>query len=106
MKKKIFCSLITVSLLLASCNESEEVNKDPTIVNPYNLLTYSEFDESTFTRGLTPNTGDVNILVVPVEFSDFRAFTNSQINNINICLNGDESLDNKTPYWESVKSYY
>ena len=106
MKKKIFYSLITISLLLASCNESEEVNKDPTIVNPYNLLTYSEFDESTFTRGLTPNTGDVNILVVPVEFSDFRAFTNSQINNINICFNGDESLDNKTPYWESVKSYY
>lgn len=54
----------------------------------------------------SPSVGDVNILVVPVEFTDYSDFTSDEIDSINLAFNGDSSKDYETDYWESVKSFY
>ena len=103
MKKNVFPILLLTSLFLVGCGPDEIINKTP--VNPYNLLTYSEYDESTQTLGLTPNTGDVKMLVVPVEFKEDEAFSNNDLNRMNAVFNG-EGEEKNTSYWESVSSYY
>jgi len=67
---------------------------------------YTYYDiENTKGMSMTPSTGNVNILVVPIEFSDYDSFSKSQIESINVAFNG--SNNNKTnSYWESVSSFY
>ena len=103
MKKNVFPILLLTSLFLVGCGPDEIISKTP--INPYNLLTYSEYDESTQTLGLTPNTGDVKMLVVPVEFKEDEAFSNNDLKRMNAVFNGEEEEKN-TSYWESVSSYY
>lgn len=112
MKKYLkLLSLIGVSLLLTGCNRNN--NEDPNTPNnppdpeepitpsERDFKTYQDIDEYMSTSGLTPSKGNVNILVVPVEFSDLSEFDNETLNMI------DDTFNSTNPtYFESVKSYY
>ena len=96
--KKLGKYLVIASgiIALTSCNFLKK---------EYTTLTYSQFDYATLYNGLTPSIGDINLLVVPIEFSDKESFTKEQLNNINYSFNGNKE-DNSNDYWESLKSYY
>ena len=112
MKKYLkLLSLIGVSLLLTGCNRNnfEDPNipnnppdpEEPITPSERDFKTYQDIDEYMSTSGLTPSKGNVNILVVPVEFSDLSEFDNETLNMI------DDTFNSTNPtYFESVKSYY
>lgn len=75
-------------------NDNTEI--DTTYYDVYASMGYS----------VTPSIGDVNILVVPIEFSDYPSFSDSELNAISIAFNGYNELNYETNYWESVKSFY
>ena len=112
MKKYLkLLSLIGVSLLLTGCNRNniEDPNtpnnppdpEEPITPSEREFKTYQDIDEYMSTSGLTPSKGNVNILVVPVEFSDLSEFDNETLNMI------DDTFNSTNPtYFESVKSYY
>ena len=112
MKKYLkLLSLIGVSLLLTGCNRNnfEDSNtpnnppdpEEPITPSERDFKTYQDIDEYMSTSGLTPSKGNVNILVVPVEFSDLSEFDNETLNMI------DDTFNSSNPtYFESVKSYY
>lgn len=60
---------------------------------------------------VTPSTGDVNILVIPVQlnskslFGTTEKFSSTRLNNIEAAFNGNKE-DGTTSYWESVSSFY
>ncbi len=54
---------------------------------------------------ITPAKGSVNILVVPVEFSDLTAYSSNNLAAIDAAFNGTKE-DSTNNYWESVKSFY
>ena len=112
MKKYLkLLSLIGVSLLLTGCNRNniEDPNtpnnpsdpEEPITPSERDFKTYQDIDEYMSTSGLTPSKGNVNILVVPVEFSDLSEFDNETLNMIDDTFNSTNST-----YFESVKSYY
>ena len=79
-------------------------------------FTYLDINESAHSP-ITRSTGDVNILVVPVNFdlNDIRHYERSSYIDFNdgdyleameYTFNGTSSLDGANPYWESVSSYY
>lgn len=79
-------------------------------------FTYLDVNESAHSP-ITPSTGDVNILVVPVNFdlSDIRPYESSSYIDFNegnyleameYTFNGVSSLGGANPYWESVSSFY
>ena len=79
-------------------------------------FTYLDINESAHSP-ITPSTGDVNILVVPVNFdlNDIRQYERSSYIDFNdgnylkameYTFNGVSSLDGANPYWESVSSFY
>lgn len=79
-------------------------------------FTYLDINESAHSP-ITPSTGDVNILVVPVNFdlNDIRPYKSGSYIDFNdgdyleameYTFNGTSSLDGANPYWESVSSYY
>ena len=53
---------------------------------------------------IVPSSGNVKLLVLPIEFSDY-SFSSGFLNDLNIVLNGRES-DKTTGYWESLASFY
>ena len=79
-------------------------------------FTYLNINESAHSP-ITPSTGDVNILVVPVNFdlNDIRPYERRSYIDFNdddylqameYTFNGNSSLDGANPYWESVSSFY
>lgn len=79
-------------------------------------FTYLDINKSAH-NPITPSTGDVNILVVPVNFdlNDIRPYERRSYIDFNegdyleameYTFNGTSSLDGANPYWESVSSYY
>lgn len=50
-----------------------------------------------------PSTGDINLLVVPIEFRGYP-FTSKTLSDLNRCFNGNGSIE--TGYWESLSSFY
>ena len=79
-------------------------------------FTYLDVNKSAHSP-ITPSTGDVNILVVPVNFdlNDIRPYERSSYIDFNddkyleameYTFNGVSSLDGANPYWESVSSFY
>lgn len=85
---------------------------DENIYNERSKFTYQDVNEAA-DYPVTPSTGEVNILVVPVEFYTKRNspyadmildFAEEDLNTINIAFNGDE--EGKNPYWVSVKKFY
>ena len=81
-----------------------EVNNTNNYVISDNSVTYLDIYNSQG-YGITPSIGDINILVVPVEFNDYEPFSAYQLEAINKAFNGKNS-DYTNSYWESVKSYY
>lgn len=80
------------------------------------VFTYLDINESAHSP-ITPSTGDVNILVVPVNFdlNDIRPYERRSYIDFNdddyleameYTFNGNSNLDGANPYWESVSSYY
>ena len=80
------------------------------------VFTYLDVNESAHSP-ITPSTGDVNILVVPVNFdlNDIRPYERRSYIDFNdgdyleameYTFNGTSSLDGVNPYWESVSSFY
>lgn len=79
-------------------------------------FTYLDVNESAHSP-ITPSIGDVNILVVPVNFdlNDIRPYERRSYIDFNegdyleameYTFNGTSSLDGANPYWESVSSFY
>ena len=79
-------------------------------------FTYLDVNKSAHSP-ITPSTGDVNILVVPVNFdlNDIRPYERSSYIDFNegayldameYTFNGISSLNGANPYWESVSSFY
>lgn len=74
------------------------------------LYTSNDFSKTTlrdlgYHRGmdLAPSTGDINVLVLPIEFTDYP-FSSATLANVVMALNGKGSEE--TGYWESVSSFY
>ena len=85
-------------------NNEPPFNEVPQEMGSYSKFTYEDVYKSSLTP-VTPSKGNVNILVVPVEFSDLDSFTTSNLELINYAFNGSNE-DNTTSYWESCKSFY
>ena len=96
-RKAKYIFILTLIATLTSCDFSKVSNEN---------LTYKGLDKSTIYKSYTPSIGEINILVVPIEFNDVEPFTNEELININLAFNGDSNNNNETTYWESVKSYY
>lgn len=79
-------------------NEVEQVE------GSYSKFNYMDLEASA-DYPITPSKGNVNILVVPVEFSDLTSFTTSNLELIENAFNGSNE-DGTTSYWESCKSFY
>ena len=70
----------------------------------YSKFTYQDINLAS-DDAVTPSRGTVNILVVPVQWSDLSSYSSSQLSAIDASFNGTK--DNSTnDYWESVKSFY
>ena len=67
---------------------------------PYN---YRDLNK-TQSADIVPSTGNVKLLVLPIQFSDY-SFSSNFLSDLNIVLNGRES-DQTTGYWESLASFY
>lgn len=70
----------------------------------YSKYTYLDLETAALSP-LTPSKGDVNVLVVPVQFSDLNPFTEHDYTMIQSGFNG-VFKDNSNNYWESCKSFY
>lgn len=95
------------SSTFSSSSSSSSIGEEPSD-NYYRLndKTFTIHDVSVATGiSSTPTRGDVNIIVVPVEFKDLTKFTSNDLNTMNVAFNGDKE-DNSNSYWESVKSFY
>ncbi len=82
--------------------EKEEI--EPGVYKAPNFSNVSYRDIG-FHRGmdLVPSTGDIKVLVLPIEFSDYP-FSSSSLSTINLALNGNGPEE--TGYWESASSFY
>lgn len=85
-------------------NNEPPFNETPQENGDYSKFTYDDLNRSSETP-VTPSKGNVNILVVPVQFSDLRAFSDNNLDLIEYAFNGSNE-DNTTSYWESCKSFY
>ena len=65
-------------------------------------VSLAKMGESSYTA-LLPSQGDVNVLVLPIEFTD-QPFDASFVRDLDNALNGNGAAD--TGYWESVASFY
>ena len=71
-------------------------------------FTYCDFENSLLSNLSIPSKGDLNVLLIPVEITDYP-FTSCRwgenyLTAIDHAFNGNGSSD--TNYWESVSSYY
>ena len=71
-------------------------------------FTYYDLENSCLDNLSIPSKGNLNVLVIPVEISDYPFISSNlgagYLNSINKAFNG--SGVNDTNYWESVSSYY
>lgn len=74
-----------------------------------NRFSYQDYYDSYSNISRTPSVGEVNVIVVPVNFSDLLNvydFNNKEsMERLNAVFNGDKE-DNTNDYYESVKSFY
>ena len=95
--------------------------RDANLENNEAIFTYQDVNEKAH-QPFTPSLGEVNILVVPIEFdatsitfinrstgfrevAEIKPYTNSDLNVIEATFNGSRS-DGTNSYWESVASFY
>ena len=99
-------SIYIKSIAFASTGSGSETNEymekqnyDSTTFNHNTLQDYIK--ESDDSIGL-PCEGNINVLVVPVQFKEYKKYTNEQLQNINKAFNGTV----EDTGWQSVKTYY
>ncbi len=92
----------TSSSASSSDGEAWDNYYKPDLVDQYH--SYQDLQKNIYLNSI-PSTGtDINILVVPVEFSDSSyQFTSQVLADINTLFNGTSAATN---YWESVSSFY
>lgn len=106
-------ALIGASLSLGGCgkNVSSLAWVDPTVTLTREAapsLTNHDLIKQTFRSvsanpyGAMPSKGNANVLVVPVEFDNYK-FDEKTLTDINTLFNG---TDEDTGYWKSVSSFY
>ena len=97
------CSIYSI-LPFTSSSSAPEISKDFVGDGVYQSEDFlkTTLQDVCYQRGmdLPPSTGDVNALVLPIEFSDYP-FSQSTLDNISSALSGSN-----TGYWESVASFY
>lgn len=96
----------------SSKNETSSTTSTSTKVDGYKKLEKSRFTYQDLGHSLgapnTPSTGDVTIIVVPVNFSDVKVYDfNNQtaMNRLKAVFEGNKD-DNTNDYYESLKSFY
>lgn len=111
-------ALIGASLSLSGCNDNVSLGVwvDATAAlakKDYSAVTYNDILKQTYRTGsshpysATPSKGEVNLLVIPVEFDGYP-FVNEtksidRIKDINTLFNG---TDEETNYWKSLSGFY
>ena len=69
---------------------------------------YYDVEKSCLSNLSIPSSGDMNVLVIPVEISDYPfssiGYGNDYLSKIDDLFNGEGAND--TLYWESISSYY
>ena len=124
MKKSIlnFALMVFGTLALSSCNiyspfikSSEDSYREESFSRPENDEGYYKPEASSYlpfgmkdvyeSEGIdaVPSTGNVKILVLPIEFSDY-SFSSDFTSDLKMALEGKE--DGTTDYWESLSSFY
>lgn len=109
-KSSMYISSITLVKENGQGGENPTPNPNP---NPSNVMENQNYNPETFDHenlqdkmskddyiGL-PSSGDINVLVVPVQFSGYT-ISQSDLAKLNLALNGTE----QDTGWESVKTYY
>ncbi len=75
------------------------------VYTPDSVLPYGYRDLNwTSNADIVPSTGDVKLLVLPIELSGYQ-FKSSIKNDLSLALQGN-SINGSTGYWESLASYY
>ena len=72
----------------------------PEVVDEYH--SYQDLQKNIYLNSIPSQGEDIDILVVPVEFTDYPFATNT-LSDLEILFNGTSS---QTEYWESVASFY
>ncbi|HBX25086.1 MAG TPA: hypothetical protein DEF61_02230, partial [Firmicutes bacterium] len=124
MKKSIlnFALMVFGTLALSSCNiytpflkSSEDSYSEESFSRPENDEGFYKPEASSYlpfgmkdvyeSEGIdaVPSTGNVKILVLPIEFSDY-SFSSDFTSDLKMALEGKE--DGTTDYWESLSSFY
>lgn len=108
-------SIVSISLFgLNGCEYGGSIDDGPYNPGAAQIVeqkegNFSKFDYAELARKeltpLTPSKGNVNVLVVPVEFSDLDKFNTIDIAAINSAFNGINE-NHKNNKWESTKSFY
>ncbi len=98
------CTIYALFPESSSPESSVDISKDVVSEGVYkseDFLNLTMRDVS-YQRGmdLVPSVGDVNVLVLPIEFTDFP-FSESTLSNVSKALSGTDNS-----YWESVASFY
>ena len=88
----------STSSLKSSDDVSSSINSNKLSLNKF---TYSSLNEINNDEGLTPSTGDVNILLIPLHFSDSRQKMDTNLINIAFNSKQDELVE-----WYSVHEFY
>ncbi len=98
------CNIYSILPLPSSSTYDPDISKDYVEDGVYQSEDFlkTTLQDVSYQRGmdLPPSTGEVNVLVLPIEFTNY-AFSQSTLDNISLALSGDD-----TGYWESVSSFY
>ncbi len=98
------CNIYSIFPLPSSSREAIDISKDFVDEGVYKSEDFlkTTLQDVSYQRGmdLPPSTGNVNVLVLPIEFEDYP-FSQATLDNVSLALSGSN-----TGYWESVASFY
>lgn len=101
-KKSIYIKSIAFASTGSGSEANEYMEKQNYDSKTFNHNTLQDYiKESDDSIGL-PCEGNINVLVVPVQFKEYKKYTNEQLQNINKAFNGTV----EDTGWQSVKTYY
>ncbi len=98
------CNIYSIVPFSSSSEGTIDVSKDFVGDGVYKSEDFlkTALKDVSYQRGmdLPSSIGNVNVLVLPIEFEDYP-FSQSTLDNVSLALNGSD-----TGYWESVASFY
>ena len=101
-KKSIYIKSIAFASTGSGSETNEYMEKQNYDSKTFNHNTLQDYiKESDDSIGL-PCEGNINVLVVPVQFKEYKKYTNEQLQNLNKAFNGTV----EDTGWQSVKTYY